>query len=239
MRSQKSAARSQNQSPDRKGGVKFPDSLADLLRGVVSGLELSLSSEQLWQLTTHFSLLLKWNEKINLTSIRKPEEIAKRHFEESLYLTKLLPQPGGLLVDVGSGAGFPGLPLKIVWPGVEMVLLEPNHKKATFLKEVIRSCGLGGIEVRAERLEDLPATQLAGRAALATMRAVAPTAAVLANLSRLLASGGRLALFVGEAALTALAARPGFAWQRPEPIPHSLRRVILTGCLRSSTQLPG
>ena len=213
--------------------------LRPLLEQAASELGLSLSSEQLRQLTTHFSLLLKWNQKINLTSIRKPEEIATRHFEESLFLTKLLPQPNGLLMDVGSGAGFPGLPLKIVWPGVETVLLEPNHKKATFLKEAIRSCGLGGIEVRAERLEDSPATQLAGRTALATMRAVAPTAAVLTNLSRLLASGGRLALFVGEAALTALAARPGFAWQRPEPIPHSVRRVILTGCLRSSREMPG
>ena len=213
--------------------------LRPLLEQAASELGLSLSSEQLRQLTTHFSLLLKWNQKINLTSIRKPEEIATRHFEESLFLTKLLPQPDGLLVDVGSGAGFPGLPLKIVWPGVETVLLEPNQKKATFLKEAIRSCGLGGIEVRAERLEDLPATQLAARAVLATMRAVAPTAAVLTNLSRLLAPGGRIALFVGEASVTTLAARPEFDWNRPEPIPHSVRRVILTGLLRNSRQLPG
>lgn len=190
------------------------------------------------QLATHFALLLKWNQKINLTSIRKPEEIATRHFEESLFLTKLLPEPDGLLVDVGSGAGFPGLPLKIVWPGVETVLLEPNHKKATFLKEVIRSCGFRGIEVRAERLEAAVRGDLAGRGALTTMRAVAPTAAVLTNLARLLAPAGRVALFVGEAAVTALEARPEFVWQRPEPIPHSVRRVILMGCLRSSSQMP-
>lgn len=210
-----------------------------MLEQAASELGLSLSSEQLRQLTTHFSLLLKWNQKINLTSIRKPEEIATRHFEESLFLTKLLPQPDGLLVDVGSGAGFPGLPLKIVWPGVETVLLEPNQKKATFLKEAIRSCGLGGIEVRAERLEDAVGTQLAGRAHLVMMRAVAPTAAVLTNLSRLLAPGGRIALFVGEASVTTLAARPEFDWNRPDPIPHSVRRVILTGLLRNSRQLPG
>jgi len=213
--------------------------LRPLLEQAASELGLSLSSEQLRQLTTHFSLLLKWNQKINLTSIRKPEEIATRHFEESLFLTKLLPQPDGLLVDVGSGAGFPGLPLKIVWPGVETVLLEPNQKKATFLKEAIRSCGLGGIEVRAERLEDAVGTQLAGRAHLVMMRAVAPTAAVLTNLSRLLAPGGRIALFVGEASVTTLAARPEFDWNRPDPIPHSVRRVILTGLLRNSRQLPG
>jgi len=213
--------------------------LRPLLEQAASELGLSLSSEQLRQLTTHFSLLLKWNQKINLTSIRKPEEIATRHFEESLFLTKLLPQPNGLLMDVGSGAGFPGLPLKIVWPGVETVLLEPNQKKATFLKEAIRSCGLGGIEVRAERLEDAVGTQLAGRAHLVMMRAVAPTAAVLTNLSRLLAPGGRIALFVGEASVTTLAARPEFDWNRPDPIPHSVRRVILTGLLRNSRQLPG
>lgn len=210
--------------------------LRPLLEQAAAELALNLSGHQVELLAKHFSLLLKWNEKINLTSIRKPEQIAIRHFEESLYLAKLLPPPAGLLVDVGSGAGFPGLPLKIVWPEVETVLLEPNHKKATFLKEVIRSCDLRGVEVRTERLEDAARRDLAGRAALVTLRAVAPTAEVLTGLSRLLAPGGQAAFFVGERAAAQLA-HPEFDWQPPQAIPHSERRVILIGrVLRTDAQ---
>lgn len=237
MRSQKSGVRSQNQSPDREGGVNSPDSLIDLLRGVVADLGLELSSQQINELATHFSLLLRWNEKINLTSIRKPEEIVARHFEESLFLATLVPPPVGLFVDIGSGAGFPGLPLKIVWPSSEAVLLEPNNRKATFLKEVIRSCGLNGIEVRAERLEEAAKGTLLGRAALITMRAVRPSAAILQALAKLLAPAGWLALFLGASDAAAVSAHraasrsaePSFHWQAPVPIPHSQQRVILIG----------
>ncbi|OFW13177.1 MAG: 16S rRNA (guanine(527)-N(7))-methyltransferase RsmG [Acidobacteria bacterium RIFCSPLOWO2_02_FULL_59_13] len=124
------------------------------MQGVVSGLGLPLTQAQCNQLATHFSLLLRWNQKINLTAVRRPQQIATRHFEESLFLLKLVSCAPGLLIDVGSGAGFPGLAVKIACPSLSAVLLEPNHKKATFLKEVIRSCGLENVEVRTQRLED-------------------------------------------------------------------------------------
>lgn len=200
-----------------------------LVAKAVLSLGRNLDQQQVEQLRTHFSMLVRWNAKINLTSLRRPEEIATRHFEESLFLAKLLPPPAGLLVDIGSGAGFPGLPLKIAWPSVETVLLEPNKKKATFLKEVIRHCDLRGIEVRAERLEEAIAKGLAGRASLATMRAVAATVELLADVRTLLIPGGRAAFFTGEREATALAKQAGFQWERPVPIPHSERRVILVG----------
>lgn len=199
----------------------------------------NLNLRQMEQLETHFELLLKWNQKINLTAIRKPDEIAARHFGESLFLAKLLPAPKALMIDVGSGAGFPGLPLKIAWPETPAVLLEPNHKKATFLKEVIRSCGLEGIEVRAERLEEAASPEesgrstLAGRASLVTMRAVKPSTALLRDLAKLLQPGGIAALFLGAAdagSIThASAPSSSFSWQSPAPIPESEQRVILIG----------
>ena len=86
--------------------------VAKYLEEAVKSLDLKLSPRQLEQLATHFALLQRWNERINLTSIREPHEIAVRHFAESLFLTKLTTAPpGGLLVDIGSGAGFPGVPL--------------------------------------------------------------------------------------------------------------------------------
>jgi 16S rRNA (guanine527-N7)-methyltransferase len=224
-RSQKSGVRIQNGKKDRS----FHDLLEGLLRAVASGLALELSSRQIEQLATHFALLLRWNEKINLTSVRKPEEIATRHFEESLFLATLLPPPAGLLVDIGSGAGFPGLPLKIVWPSAKTVLLEPNNKKATFLKEVIRACGLKEITVRTERLEQAMAEDLAGQASLVTMRAVAATPELLRDVRSLLMPGGRAALFVSDRDAAELAKHPAFQWEPPAAIPHSDRRVILLG----------
>ena len=184
--------------------------------------------------TTHFALLVRWNQRMNLTALRRHEQIATRHFEESLFLAKLFPQATGLIVDVGSGAGFPGLPLKVAHSAMPIVLLEPNKKKAAFLKEVVRSCALEGAEVRAERLSEAVRGKLAGRASLVTMRAVAATADVLDDLGRLLQNDGQIALFVGENDALKLAKAPGFHWKEPVTIPHSERRVILTGRLASS-----
>jgi len=200
-----------------------------LLGSVVSGLGLRLSERQVEQLATHFSLLVHWNRKINLTSVRRPEDIAVRHFEESLFLTKIMTLESGLLVDVGSGAGFPGVPVKIACPAMTAVLLEPSTKKTAFLKEVIRHCKLEGIEVRSERLEEAARGELAGRAALVTLRAVALTADLLTDLKKLLAPEGRLALFLGEKDALEVTATREFHWESPAPIPHSGRRVIVVG----------
>ena len=220
-----------------------------LIERVLSELGLHLSERQTAQLAAHFSLLVHWNRRINLTSVRRPEDIAIRHFGESLFLVKLLRPETGLLVDVGSGAGFPGLPIKIACPAMTAVLLEPTTKKTAFLKEVIRHCELTGIEARAERLQDAvrdaiqdealhrDVGDLAGRAALVTLRAVALTPDLLSDLKKLLAPGGRLALFLGEKDALALAESPAespaksndLQWESPIAIPHSERRVILVG----------
>jgi len=101
------------------------------------------------------SILLTWNERINLTAIRDPLEILNRHFCECMYAASTVPVEDGRLADVGSGAGFPGLPLKIIRPGLQVVLIESNVKKATFLAEVIRDLGLAGARVLVSRYEEL------------------------------------------------------------------------------------
>jgi 16S rRNA (guanine527-N7)-methyltransferase len=198
-----------------------------LLRTALARLSLSLDEGRLQQLATHFAILERWNQKINLTSVRRPEDIASRHFAESLFLATLLPPPNGLFVDVGSGAGFPGLPLKVVWPTAPAVLLEPNHKKATFLKEVIRSCGLEGIEVLPQRLEE--AAQQISPASLVTMRAVKPSPQLLALISRVLAPEGQAALFLGVSDAAIVAQDKALRWHAPVSIPGSQQRVILIG----------
>lgn len=205
-----------------------------LLRKVASELALTLTNEQIQQLAIHFSLLLQWSRKVNLTSLCDPAEIARRHFGESLYLAKILPAPSSqqsLMIDVGSGAGFPGLPLKVAWSETAAVLLEPNRKKAAFLKEVIRRAELKQAEVRTERLEEASRGELRQKASLVTMRAVAGSEELLENMRNLLRVGGQIALFLGAQDAANLAQGPGFMWDSPILIPGSQRRVILLGHL--------
>jgi 16S rRNA (guanine527-N7)-methyltransferase len=106
------------------------------------------------QLVVYLELILKWNARMNLTAIREPEEIVRRHFGESLFVGRHLGRCGTLL-DFGSGAGFPGVPIQLMRPDVQVTLAESQGKKAAFLQEVVRVLGLR-TEVWAARVEAMP-----------------------------------------------------------------------------------
>lgn len=131
----------------------------------------------------------------------------------------------GRAIDLGSGAGFPGLPLKIFAPALALTLIESNRKKAVFLKEAVRALALTGVDVFAGRGEDFPAS-----ADLVTLRAVERYERALATAARLVAPGGRLALLIGspQAAQTPQLL-PEFLWQAPIAIPQARARVLLVG----------
>ncbi len=115
---------------------------ADTIQRALGEFQIVLDDSQVLKIQQYTNILLAWNEKINLTAIRDPLEILNRHFCECMYAASTVPVEGGRLADVGSGAGFPGLPLKIIRPELEVILIESNIKKATFLAEVIRDLGL-------------------------------------------------------------------------------------------------
>src|SRR5277367_6238834 len=94
------------------------------------------------QLSTYLDLLLKWNARTNLTAIRDPEEIVRRHFGESLFAARHIARSTQTLLDFGSGAGFPGLPIQLLRPKIAVTLAESQNKKATFLREAIRTLNL-------------------------------------------------------------------------------------------------
>jgi 16S rRNA (guanine527-N7)-methyltransferase len=123
-----------------------PTEARNLLERGARALNLDLTPEQINQFLAYLDLLLKWNRKMNLTALRTPAEIISRHFLDSLLLLPHLPQNARLL-DIGSGAGFPGLPLKIARPGLTIDLVEATAKKASFLKEAVRRLGLSGMNV--------------------------------------------------------------------------------------------
>jgi len=117
--------------------------------------EYPLSKDIVSKFSKYRELLLKWNEKFNLTAITDEDEIEEKHFVDSLYLDKFISLEDKTLLDVGSGAGFPGLPLAIAHPSLKVTLLESNGKKVTFLKEVIKELELNNVEVIQARAEEL------------------------------------------------------------------------------------
>jgi 16S rRNA (guanine527-N7)-methyltransferase len=164
---------------------------------------LSLNSEQIGQVIAYLESLRRWNKKINLTGIRDEESCLRRHFGESLYLSRWVGLQGRLL-DIGSGAGFPGLCLKIVFPALAVTLLEPVGKKRAFLKEAARVCGMSLVEVRPERLEDFAGAGWAGVYDAATARAVGHLEALIPQAARCLKPGGELFLWLGPRQATAI-----------------------------------
>jgi 16S rRNA (guanine527-N7)-methyltransferase len=208
----------------------------------------SLTDTQLSQLATYLDLLLRWNARMNLTAVREPEQIVARHFGESLFAARHLYPPGWRLetgnwklVDIGSGAGFPGLPIKIWAPAVHATLLESNHRKATFLHEVGRALHLTDVEVLTTRAETY-VEQIANQKSqitnvTVTVRAVERFEKILPTVVRLLenfsAAERRLALLIGSPQVhTARELAPALIWSDPLPIPQSSQRVLLAGHLR-------
>lgn len=186
-------------------------------------------SENLFlQIPIYLDLLLRWNARTNLTAIRSPEEIITRHFGESLFAAQHILPAGNTLADVGSGAGFPGIPIKLSsLPSdtLHVTLIEAHQKKATFLREVIRALHLTEIEVQPIRAEHISRTF-----DVVTLRAVEHFDQVLPAAARLLNPGGRIALLIGEAQfLAAQTTLPSIKWDQPRPIPNSQHRVLAIG----------
>lgn len=123
-------------------------------RNSVNALGIDLSDEQINQFRKYLKLLVEWNEKMNLTAIINEEEIIEKHFYDSIYSAKEFAYDDQSLLDIGSGAGFPGIPLKIVFPDLFVTLLEPTNKRVTFLNEVINQLNLKGIVTVNKRAED-------------------------------------------------------------------------------------
>ncbi|MEW6162655.1 MAG: 16S rRNA (guanine(527)-N(7))-methyltransferase RsmG [Nitrospirota bacterium] len=104
---------------------------------------------------TYLTELKRWNRAYNLTSLKKDEDIVIKHFLDSLLYLKVMPEGEIRVADVGSGAGFPGIPIEIIRPEIEMYLIEPSRKKSAFLRHIIRQLELKGIEVIEKRIEDV------------------------------------------------------------------------------------
>jgi 16S rRNA (guanine527-N7)-methyltransferase len=189
-------------------------------------------------LETYLGLLLRWNQRLNLTAVRDAKHIVTRHFGESLFAAAHWLSTDHVadshsprtIIDVGSGAGFPGIPLKLCAPQVNLTLVEAHGKKATFLREVVRALRLSDVTVLNSRVEILVEQHPSPTADLVTLRAVEEFDSVLPIAARLTPPGGRLGLLIGSAQVSRAAELlPGWSWQNPLPIPQSDSRVELSG----------
>ncbi len=129
--------------------------MKELISTTFSMLDFSLSPAQVSALQKYETELISWNQRFNLTAIRDIEQIRIKHFLDSLTCLRVIREPVGKLIDVGTGAGFPGLPLKIVIPSIQLTLVESVGKKADFCQHIVQQLGLEGVEVIQGRAEAL------------------------------------------------------------------------------------
>jgi 16S rRNA (guanine527-N7)-methyltransferase len=186
-----------------------------------------LDEQRLSAISKYIDLLLKWNARINLTAVRAPEEMVQRHFGESFFAAEHWLAEGTVerVIDLGSGAGFPGVPLALLAPGTTVILIESNQKKATFLRELARLLELRNVEIFGGRGEEH--SKLAD---LVTMRAVEKFAQALDVAAGLVKTRGRIALMIGEAQVAeATKVLPKIDWRQPIAVPGGHSRVLLTG----------
>ena len=189
-----------------------------------------LSEEQREQFRVYEALLIDWNSKINLTAVRDPEGIRIKHFLDSLSCVPVLGDMNGRsLIDIGTGAGFPGIPLRIVYPGLRLTLVDSVGKKADFCQLVVNTLHLKGVKVLKDRSEELGAAKIhREQYDAATARAVAVMPVLCEYLLPLVRVGGKMLAMKGESApeetLTAATAIGKLGGAEP-----ALTEVVLPG----------
>ena len=188
---------------------------------------ITLNDKQILCIQRYMGILQQWNEQLNLTAIRDPLEILYRHFCESMYAAVAVPVEAGRFADIGSGAGFPGIPLKILRPEIQLFLVDSNIKKGTFLAEVVRDLELTDTRVLISRYQEL-CEELAPLD-FVCCRAVGEFTPFLDWAAGEQLSARRTLLWIGGRDLEEARKSPHWTWQDAIPVPQSLRRFLLVG----------
>lgn len=199
----------------------------DAIQRALAEFKVSANSGQVLQIQQYMDVLLRWNDKMNLTAIRDPLEILYRHFCESMFGAVVLSAEKCRLADVGSGGGFPGIPMKIICPEMDLYLIESNMKKATFLTEVVRELGLTGVRVLVSRYEEL--SEEVAPLDIICSRAVGEFSPFLEWASSPVIGAQKVGLWIGAQDAESVRRLRTWSWDEPRPIPHSMRRFILVG----------
>jgi 16S rRNA (guanine527-N7)-methyltransferase len=199
----------------------------ETIRHAMNEFQIPIDDKQVLLIQKYMRILRQWNEKLNLTAIRDPLEILYRHFCECMYAAVAVPEGFGRLADIGSGAGFPGIPLKIARPEMQLFLVESNIKKGTFLAEVVRELEISDARVLISRYEEL-SEELAPLDYVCS-RAIGEFGPFLEWAASDRLSARRTLLWIGGRDLEEVRKSPHWDWQEPISVPQSLRRYLLIG----------
>jgi len=203
-----------------------PDSTEERLNAalVTAGME-PLSPDAARRFGIYLSLILRWNQHLNLTAARAEDTIIIRHLVECIRCARAIPQDVETLLDFGSGAGLPGIPISLCRPEIVVTLAESRGKKAAFLGEATRVLEIGS-NVYGHRAESLRTVF-----DCVTMRAVDKMPQAVASAAKLVSASGWLALMTTNADLPKLQAASGsrFSWERPQRLPFGEERILALG----------
>ena len=199
----------------------------ETIRRALGEFQIPIESHQVLLIQQYIRTLMRWNEKLNLTAIRDPLEILYRHFCESMFAAGAIPVDKGRLADIGSGPGFPGIPLKIIRPELELCLVESNIKKGTFLAEVMRELNLTNGRVYISRYEEL-GEEIAPLDFVCS-RAVGEFGPFLEWACSAKVQADRVVLWIGGRDLEIVQKNRNWEWREPILIPKSLQRYLLAG----------
>lgn len=178
-----------------------PDHI-DLIGEALEMLDMRFRNEYVLAFSSYLELLKKWSRAYNLTSIKEDREIVVKHFIDSLIYLKAIPESAVTLADIGTGAGFPGVPVKIVRPDLKVYLIEPSRKKASFLRNLIKELVLHDIFVLRCRVENYPCDQgdAPERFDIVTTRALYKIDEFVKKASHLCKSNGTMVISKGPSA---------------------------------------
>jgi len=198
-----------------------------ILQDGAAQMEIGLRTEHLDCFYRHAVEMLRWNQRTNLTAITDAQGIAVKHFLDAIGPLPLI-APCGQIIDLGSGAGFPGMPLKVLHPEIPVILVDSSRKKVSFLSHLIRHLGLTSIQALQGRGEDvLRAPQCAGRDTLVVTRACSELGQLVAMAAPLLERGGRLIAWKGPRVEQEVKALPTMALNLSRPPVISIFRYRL------------
>lgn len=205
-----------------------PADLTDVkIRSSLAPYGVSPTAHLCTSIRSYIELLLRWNRHISLTAVEDPLEIIHFHFGESVSAISIASIQGGRLADVGTGAGFPGIPLAMFAPHLQVTLIEANTRKAAFVAEVQRSLNLNNVRIFRGRFDD-PATPLSKSDFIAA-RALGSYDELLDWSGGVLNPSGRVLLWLGLDHAGRISQNPAWQWEPPHRIPGTKKRVLLVG----------
>jgi 16S rRNA (guanine527-N7)-methyltransferase len=183
------------------------------------------------QFKDYLDLLLRWNQRLNLTAIREPLQVIERHFVESAFVAQHLPADVTSLLDYGSGAGLPGIPIAICRPGIRVTLAEAQGKKAAFLQEALRVLGLPG-QVYGGRVEAMAEQDLFDAVSMRAVEKMASAIPVAVKRSRKYL----VLLTTGKSAAATRGFTPELEWLEPILLPNSAQMILAIGRRRAAPE---